>query len=92
MLSAGLENEVKSLAGHYGWGCETLKGVGYAQWRDYFSGTGNRADVRQKVIKATLDLAKRQRTWLKRNKSIQWIDTPVNWPEVVDSVSTFLNT
>ncbi len=92
MFATGLEDEVKTLAGRYGWDCEALKGVGYAQWYGYFYGTDTRAIVHQKVIKATLDLAKRQRTWLKRNKSIQWINTPVNWNKVVDSVTTFLNT
>jgi tRNA dimethylallyltransferase len=92
MLSAGLEGEVKGLADSYGWDCETLKGVGYSQWRDYFLGTQNPPQTRQKIIKASLDLAKRQRTWFKRNKSIQWFTTPVNWPSVVASVTTFLKT
>jgi tRNA dimethylallyltransferase len=90
MLAAGLEDEVSSLAEHYGWDCEALKGVGYAQWQTYFLGTQTLPETRQKIIKASLDLAKRQRTWFKRNKSIQWFDTPVNWHEVVDSVTTFL--
>ncbi len=90
MLAAGLEAEVKRLAERYGWTCEALKGVGYAQWQGYFSGTQNLAETRQKIIKANLDLAKRQRTWFKRNKSIQWFSTPVNWNDIVASVTTFL--
>ncbi len=98
MLAAGLEDEVRQLAGQYGWDCEALKGVGYAQWRGYFEGregageaAQNLPEIRQKIIKATLDLAKRQRTWFKRNKSIQWIPTPVKWPDVVELMTTFLN-
>jgi tRNA dimethylallyltransferase len=90
MLATGLEAEVRQLVERYGWDCEALKGVGYAQWRGYVEGTETIAEVRQKIIKATLDLAKRQRTWFKRNKSIHWLDTPVNWPTVVDLVTTFL--
>ena len=90
MLTDGLEAEVKQLAEQYGWDCEALKGVGYAQWQNYFLGTQNLADTRAKIIKANLDLAKRQRTWFKRNKSIQWFDTPVNWQQLVASVTTFL--
>jgi tRNA dimethylallyltransferase len=92
MLAAGLEDEVRALAGRYGWDCEALKGVGYAQWQNYFSGAQSLPETRQKIIKATLDLAKRQRTWFRRNKSIHWFTTPVNWHEVVDSVTTFLST
>lgn len=92
MLAAGLEDEVRQLVGHYGWDCEALKGISYAQWRGYFEGTETTEQARQKIIKATLDLAKRQRTWFKRNKSIQWFTTPVNWQELVDATTTFLET
>lgn len=90
MIAKGLEAEAKSLVEQYGWDCEGLKGIGYAQWRGYFEGSESIEIVRQKIIKATMDLAKRQRTWFKRNKSIQWLSTPVNWQTVVESVTTFL--
>jgi tRNA dimethylallyltransferase len=91
MLAAGLEQETRRLHEQYGWGCEALKGVGYAQWRGYFEDAQTLSETREKIIKATLDLAKRQRTWFKRNKSVQWLDTPVNWQSVVASVTTFLH-
>ena len=92
MLVAGLEEEVKALADRYGWDCEALKGVGYSQWKDYFLGAADLDLTRARIIKATRDLAKRQRTWFKRNSSIQWFSTPVNLPEVVDFITTNLNT
>lgn len=92
MLAADLEAEVRQLSEQYGWQCEALKGVGYAQWQGYFLGTQSLEETRQKIIKATLDLAKRQRTWFKRNKSIHWLDTPVKQIEVVDLITTFLHT
>ncbi len=46
------------------------------------------ADVRERIIKATMDLAKRQRTWFKRNNSIQWLSDRSRY---VDLVTTFLN-
>lgn len=91
MLSAGLEREVRALADKYGWSCEALKGVGYAQWQNYFLGTQTLEQTKQRINKSTLDLAKRQRTWFKRNNSIQWIDTPVNKLDIVDLVTAFLN-
>lgn len=91
MLTAGLEHEVRGLVDRYGWDCEALKGVGYAQWRSYFEGVQSLSETRQKIIKATNDLAKRQRTWFKRNKSIQWLTTPVEIDTVVDMVTTFLS-
>src|SRR5688572_7616084 len=91
MLAAGLEAEVRWLSEQYGWQCEALKGVGYAQWQGYFLGAQTLEETRQKIIKATLDLAKRQRTWFKRNKSIHWFDTPVKQTETVDLITTFLH-
>jgi tRNA dimethylallyltransferase len=92
MLATGLEEEVRGLVERYGWDCEALKGVGYAQWHGYFEGRQTVQETRQKIVKATLNLAKRQHTWFKRNKSIQWLSTPVNMIKVVDSVTTFLST
>jgi len=91
MLTAGLETEARDLVEQYGWHAEALKGVGYAQWRGYFENQNSLQQTREMIIKATLDLAKRQRTWFKRNKSIQWFTTPVNWTAVVDLTTTFLN-
>jgi tRNA A37 N6-isopentenylltransferase MiaA len=65
MLAAGLEQEVKQLSEDFGWNCEALKGIGYREWQPYFAGTQNLEETRAKIIKSTLDLAKRQRTWFK---------------------------
>ena len=89
MFEDGLETEVKELAKKYGWECEALKGIGYQEWQGYFNGTQNLEETKAKIIKSTLDLAKRQRTWFKRNSSIQWADDP---SDIVEIVTTFLNT
>ncbi len=91
MLAAGLEAEVAGLAERYGWDCEALKGVGYAQWKGHFLDTQSHEKTRAKIIKATQDLAKRQRTWFKRNKSIHWFDTPVNSTNAAEFVTTSLD-
>ena len=94
MLAAGLEQEVDALQTKYGWNCEALKGVGYSQWQPYFLGQKSAAELavtQHRILKATLDLAKRQRTWFKRNKSIHWLSTPVNLTAAVDLATTFLS-
>jgi len=87
MLAAGLESEVRGLVERYGWEAEGLKGVGYGQWRDAKSPE----EARQKIIKATADLAKRQRTWFKRNNSIHWFDTPVKIDKIAALITTFFS-
>ena len=92
MINDGLEQEVSALADQYGWDCEALKGVGYSQWKDYFLGSQTLSETRQKIVKATLDLAKRQRTWFKRNKSIHWLELPINRERTVALITTSLDT
>lgn len=72
MIAAGLEQEVGELAARYGWDCEGLKGIGYIEWREYFTGERSIAEIRARIIQATKQLAKRQRTWFKRNEHITW--------------------
>ena len=88
MIGQGLEAEVKALSDKYGWSCEALKGIGYKEWQGYFNGEYNLEEVVQKIVRATDQLAKRQRTWFKRNKSIQWVK---NQADAVDLATQFLN-
>lgn len=88
MLEAGLVTEVRHLARLYGWEVEPMKGIGYREFREYVSGTQTLRQTRDRIISATMNLAKRQRTWFKRNKSIHWISKQA---EAVDLVTTFLN-
>ena len=94
MLAAGLEQEVDQLQARYGWDCEALKGVGYSQWQPYFLGQKSPTELKatkQRILKATFDLAKRQRTWFSRNKSIHWLSIPIDLAAVVDLATTLLS-
>jgi tRNA dimethylallyltransferase len=75
MIEAGLEQEVKALAGKYGWEAEPMKGVGYRQWREYFEDSQTLDETKARIVSATMGLAKRQRTWFKRSPDIQWFDS-----------------
>lgn len=88
MLGAGLEQEVRNLSGRYGWGIEPMKGIGYREWRGYFAGSQTLDETRQEIIQNSLQLAKKQRTWFRRNNSIHWVNHPSN---AVEIVTTFLN-
>jgi len=90
MLAAGLEAEVSRLAERYGWDAEPMKGIGYREWRMYFEGSQDLDRTRERIIAATMGLAKRQRTWFKRNNSIQWVAPPNIIEQSVDLLTTFL--
>jgi tRNA dimethylallyltransferase len=99
MLHAGLELEVRNLEACYGWGAEPMKGIGYREWREYFEGPGTDAQhtnrqtleqTRERIIAATMGLAKRQRTWFKRNDRIHWLTSSNKMADAVDLVTAFL--
>lgn len=91
MIAANLADEVRHLAEQFGWEAEPMKGIGYKEWQAYFLGTQDLETTRQKIVRNTLDLAKRQRTWFKRNSSIQWINNRGKLQEVVALVTTSLH-
>lgn len=88
MLAAGLENEVLNLSQKYSWEVEPMKGIGYREWREYFDGAVDLGQVRARIISSTMKLAKRQRTWFKRNQGIQWVN---NLRSAVEITAEFLN-
>jgi len=88
LFEDGLEQEVASLAEKYGWDIEPMKGIGYREFQNYFASQQTLKETKQKIIKSTLDLAKRQRTWFKRNKSIHWVSKQ---SEAVEITTTLLN-
>lgn len=88
MLAAGLEAEVAALASEYGWEAEPMKGIGYREFHGYFDGSQTITETRERIINSSMNLAKRQRTWFKRNKSIHWISKQ---DDVVGLITTFLN-
>jgi tRNA dimethylallyltransferase len=89
MLAAGLETEVRNLSEKYGWDVEPMKGIGYREWREYFQGTQNLTQIRQRIISNTIQkLAKRQRSWFGSNSSVHWCNY---LSQIVDLATSFLN-
>jgi tRNA dimethylallyltransferase len=74
MLKQGLVEEVQWVGEQYGWDVEAMTGIGYRAFADYIKGEKTLDEARQDFIRGDKLLAKRQRTWFKRNKSIHWIE------------------
>ncbi len=88
MFRAGLEEEVRQLSQTYGWQNQALEAIGYREWQDYLSGLISKEQLYEEIIKNSLHLAKKQRTWFKRNKDIIWFNHPVNWQDIVKLITT----
>ena len=88
MFTGGLEAEVRELAERYGWDAEPMKGIGYREFREYFDGKQTLEQTKERIVAGTMRLAKKQRTWFRRNKSIHWVHEQT---EAVELLTSFLN-
>jgi len=76
MFNDGFLEEVESVASKYGWDNSAMSGIGYSVAKSYFEGKSSIEEVKEAFIRRDMSLAKRQRTWFKRNPYIQWFDEP----------------
>lgn len=89
MFKNGLLNELMVVVKKYGYDCPALRAPGYRPLVEYLKNKSTIEEARLKFIKNDLNLAKRQRTWFRKNNSIQWLTDPI---EAVAITTTFLNT
>ncbi len=87
MLENGLVEEVKKLANMgYTRDMVSMQGLGYKEILDYLNGECTLDEAIYKIKRDTRHFAKRQITWFKREKEVQWIQM-----ENDSSESTVLN-
>jgi tRNA dimethylallyltransferase len=72
MLKRGLEKEVRNLVKKYGW-IPPLQTIGYQEWKGLFEDKITREEVENLIAKHTIQFAKRQMTWFKKDKRIHWL-------------------
>ncbi len=88
MVESGFVDEVRQLGEQYGWDCEPMRAPGYRAFAAYVRHEILLDQAKERFRQNDLQLAKKQRTWFKRNNSIQWI---YNGDEYVALVTSFLN-
>lgn len=87
MFRKGLRKEVDELQAAYSWGSEALTGIGYREFKAFYQGNASASEVKRRIVQDTLQLAKRQRTWFKRNPQIEWF---ASTEEALQRVAAFL--
>ena len=77
MLRLGVLDEVESLRQRADIHAElpAMRAVGYRQIWQYLEGEFERDELRERVLAATRQLAKRQLTWLRSWPGLHWLDT-----------------
>lgn len=75
MMEEGLPEEVRGLF-EEGYGPElvSMQGIGYKEFFPYFYGEQTLDEVTEQIKKDTRHFAKRQLTWFRREKKVQWVN------------------
>lgn len=92
MFKRGLRREVEELVAKYGWDHESLTGIGYREFEPYYKNHQSMASVKRMIVQHSLQYAKRQRTWFKRNSSIKWFEDADSAKEYVSGRLNILDT
>jgi tRNA dimethylallyltransferase len=91
MTNEGFIDEVRRLSATYGWDLPAMATPGYRAFHEYLNDNKSLDSAKAQFATYDMQLAKRQRTWFKRNKSIQWFPAPVDLAQVVEYITTGLN-
>ncbi len=73
MVAAGLIDEVRALRARYG-DIEALRAPGYNAFSAYIDGAIDLDEAKRQFVRSDMHLAKRQRTWFRREPSIHWLN------------------
>lgn len=87
MLEEGFVDEVEHLISQYGVNAPGLLAPGYKAFASYIKGEISYSEAKDEFMRADKNLAKRQKTWFKRNKDIIWVK---NSTEAEIEVENFL--
>jgi tRNA dimethylallyltransferase len=75
MIEEGLEEEARRIwSDPRGVSPQAAQAVGYAEWFAHFRGAMSRTDAIERIKINSRQLAKHQRTWLRRFSGMRWID------------------
>ncbi|MCX5643030.1 MAG: tRNA (adenosine(37)-N6)-dimethylallyltransferase MiaA [Candidatus Omnitrophica bacterium] len=74
IFRAGFPAEVKALRERYDFSLPAFEAIGYREAAAYLSGEISLPDVKKIIKQKTRNYAKRQMTWFRKEKRIQWLN------------------
>jgi len=90
MLERGFVREVRELRDRYGDNVPAFKAIGYGDVSRHLDGAMDEDELRQVVAKATTQYAKRQMTWFRGERDIEWFPGCGDEPHVLKDVLSYL--
>jgi tRNA dimethylallyltransferase len=87
-IEQGMVKEIKYLfEKDVTWNHQSMKALGYRQFRGYFEGKQTLEEVKNKWITEEIKYTKRQMTWFKKDKRINWFDiSKRSWQKNVEKL------
>lgn len=84
----GIKDEIRKVLRHgVKWEDQAMVALGYGEWRDFFEGVVSENEVISQWERAEKNYAKRQMTWFKKDKRVNWFDiTAKSYPNVVEKM------
>lgn len=85
-IEKGIKEEIRKLLEMgVGWEDQAMDSLGYKQWRGHFEQGKKEDEIVKEWVKDECQYAKRQITWFKRDKRINWFDVySKDYPENVE--------
>lgn len=75
MFDQGLAEEAVSLfSDPKSWEFTSFQGIGYKEFKDYFTGESSLEEVRKQIVIHSRQYAKRQMTWFRHQMEVHWFD------------------
>ena len=75
MMNAGWDQEVRRLLEEGApLGCNAFRAIGYREVADWILGRTDRATAQERIVAATRQLARKQRTWFARERDVEWVN------------------
>lgn len=75
MIKNGLMEETRRLHKKYSWNLVPMQSIDYQEFKEYLGGKKTLAETIKLINAHHLAYAKRQMTWFKRDKDINWVST-----------------
>jgi tRNA dimethylallyltransferase len=90
MLQAGWIDEVRALQSRGLGTCAAMQSVGYREIQNWLLSQKRAEELTEAIVTSTMQLAKRQSTWFRRDLETHWIESESQWEKGLKNFNLLL--